>query len=358
MTHFMRSMTALFVLTLLLVAAAQDTEPLAPPPHSPLPAFDEAMVRFVHLSPNAGAVRVTLSSDDVGLDEQHVVELDYLQMTEYRRVREGSFEIAIDVEARDDEPIVAAERVHAVRSGYYTVALLGLAIDDRDAEVADDDGFFAWLQGLFTPDRPELALRALVLDDAAVAGAGPRSATFRVVHAAPGTDVLEFVHVHDDTSEVLASVSYYDVTGFFDVLPENGSFEMRFEGADATIAVVDDVEPVPGRIHTIFLVGTPIEEVPLDTLVVSADWALVGAMTPGAPGVGVTGYASAPELVTMRELVFEVGARIEVAEQRLDEVSETDDPEALADARRELAGATQLLEQVHLLLDRTQRRVR
>ena len=353
-----RIITAIAAIALLFAAAAQQADPPTEPSDAPLPTFDEAMVRFVHLSPNAGTVEVVLEAADGGIAERHSVALDYLETTEYRPVREGRFEISVDAAGHDAGRIVLAEQAHTVRGGYYTVALVGLALADADTEEADDEGFLAWLQGLFTPDRPELALRALVLDDVGVAGVGPRGAAFRVVHAAPGTDTLAFVHVRDDDSEVLASVSYLDSSGFIDVLPEVGTFEMRPEGADATIAAVEGIEHAPGRIHTIFLVGTPIEEVPLEAHVVSADWALVGPLAPGAPGVGMTGAMTAPELVTLRELAIELGARIEFAEQRLADLGDVDDAEALADARRELDDATVLLEQVHLVLDTADRRVR
>jgi len=353
-----RFITTIATLSLLFAAGAQQAEPPAQPHDAPLPAFDESMVRFVHLSPNAGSVQVVLEAADDGIAERHTAELDYLETTEYRPVREGTFELSVDAAGHDAGRIVLHEQVHTIRGGYFTVALVGLVLDDVDAEEADEEGFFAWLQGLFTADRPELALHALVLDDVGVAGVGPRGAAFRVVHAAPGTDTLEFVHLHDDTSEVLASVSYLDVSGFIDVLPEAGTFEMRAEGADATIAAVDGIEHAPGRIHTIFLVGTPIDDVPLEALVVSADWALIGPLAPGAPGVGMTGVMTAPELVTIRELALELGARIEFAEQRLADLGDVDDAEALADARRELEDATLLLEQVHLVLDTADRRVR
>ncbi len=353
-----RLFSTILAATLLFLGGthAQQAEPPAPSPDTPLPVFDEAMVRFVHVSPNAGTVEVALSTADGGAAERHAVELDYLETTEYRPVREGSFDITLVAAALDDDPIVLAEQVQAMRGGYYTVALLGLALDETEAEEADD-GFLAWLQDLFTPDRPELALRAVVLDDVGVAGVGPRGAALRVVHAAPGTDTLEFVHVHGDTTEVLASVSYLDVSTFIDIVPEVGTFEMRAEGADATISEVEGIDHAPGRIHTIFLAGTPIDDVPLESLVVSADWALVGPGVPGDPGMGATGIMTSSELVTIRELAFELGVRIEFAEQRLVELGEEADHDALADAKRELEDATRLLEQLHLVLDTAELRV-
>lgn len=350
------TITAIAAATLLFAAGAQQADPPALPQDPPLPTFDEAMVRFVHVSPNAGPVEVSLATADDGVAERHVVALDYLETTEYQSVREGSFEVLVRTAARDGEAVVLAEQVHTARGGHYTIALLGLVLDDVEAETADDEGFLAWLQGLFTPDRPELALRALVLDDVGVAGVGPSDTAFRVVHAAPGTDTLAFVHVHDDGADTLASVSYGESTGAIDVLPETGSFELRAEGADTTIAEVTGVEHEPGRINTVFMVGTPIEEVPLETIVVSTDWALVGALAPGASGVGVTGVMTGPELVTLRELAFELGARIELAEQRLSELGDVGDDQALDEAQRELDGATRLLEQLHLVLDSAEQR--
>jgi len=352
-----RLIIAILTTTLLLLAGAQ-AQQAAPPAaaaDTPVPALEDAMVRFVHVSPNAGAVAVALATADGAAAERHVVELDYLEQTEYRPVREGSFDIVIEAAAHDGEPIVVAEAVPTLRGGYYTVALVGVALDDAEVEEADD-GFLAWLRGLFTPDRPELALRALVLDDVGIAGIGPRGTAFRVVHAAPGTDTLEFAHVHGDTTETLASVSYLDVTGFIDIVPDVGTFEMRAEGADATIATIEGIDHAPGRMHTVFLVGTPIEDVPLASLVVSADWALVGPGVTGGPRVGTAGVITAQELVTIRELAIELGARIEIAEQRVNELGDAVDQDALAEARRELQDAKHLLEQLHLVLDGAQQR--
>jgi hypothetical protein len=352
-----RPISAIIATTLLVLAGAhaQQAEPPATSPDTSLPVVDEAMVRFVHVSPNAGAVEVALAATDAGAAERHVVELDYLETTEYRTVREGSFDITA-TSAHGGEPIVLAEQVQTVPGGSYTVALIGLALDEGEAGEADD-GFVAWLQGIFTPDRPELALRAVVLDDVGAAGVGPGGEAVRVVHAAPGTDTLEVVHVRDDTAEVLASVSYLDVTGFIDVVPEAGTLELRAEGADTTIADIDGVDPAPGRIHTIFLVGTPIEDVPLGSLAVSAEWATAGPTVPGGPGLGTTGFMTTEELTTIRELAFELGVRIELAEQRLAELGDDADRDALAEARRELEDATRLLEQLHLVLDGAEQRV-
>lgn len=357
MTRLHRTATALVAMTLMFAAIAQDTDQPVPPPPTPMPVVEEPMVRVVHLSPNASSVSVTLVADDAAFDERHVVDLDYLEASDYVSVREGTFDIVVDAAAHDEGTLVLAERLQTVPGGVYTVALIGLALDDVDVEAADDGGFLAWLQGLFTPDRPELALRALILDDVAVAGVGPTGSAVRVVHAAPGTDALEFVQVRDDATEVLASVSYRDVSGVIDIVQHDGTFEMRLEGADATIAVADDVDATAGRIDTVFLVGTPIEDAPLEMLVVSTDWALVGPLAPGAPRTDIEGHLTPSNVLVVRELMIELGARIEIAEQRLDALDDMDD-EALADARRELEDAAQLLEQMHLVLDTVNPRLR
>ena len=356
MRHFL---SLLFAISVLFVASAQEAAPPAEPTVDPLAVVEGALVRFVHASPNAGPASVVLTSSTAGLDERHVIEMEYMASTEYRRLPEGRYEITVEPFGQDGDGMVMAEQLHTIPGGVYTVALVGLVLDEPEDEVGPGNGLLDWIQGLFTADRPELALRALVLDDAGGAVAGPDWVAYRVVHAAPGTDRVELVHVRDDDADVLATVSYLDASTFSDVAPDVGTLEVRAAGTTATIDALSDVHHAPGRIHTVFLVGTPIEEMPLQTLVVTADWAELGPMGVGAAGaMRMTGVMTAPELATMRALLVALGERIEAAGQQLEELAGAPaDEGAVTDTRREINEAMLLLEQAHQLLDSAEHRV-
>jgi hypothetical protein len=349
----MRHLLALlFLSSALHVAGAQASAPAADRVDAPLPVFEGALIRFVHASPSVGAVRVEVTSTVPQLDERHLVELDYMETTAYREVPEGSYEIVIGTVAVDGDAVAVSERLDAVPGSVTTVALVGLALEEPvDAEAGE--GFLAWLQGLFTPDRPELALRAMILDDLSGATYGADAPAYRIVHAAPGTDAVDLAYVRDDASDVLATVSYLDASRFVAVAPDAGRLEVRAAGTTATIEALSGIDHAPGLIHTVFLVGTPVEEVPLQTIVATATWAELGPVAAGTVGTrGVTGLMTVQEVATLRELLVALGQRVDAAERRLQVL--VDAPEVagdVAEATRELEEAMRLLEQAHLLID-------
>ena len=351
-----RLFTLLFLFSALLVAGAQEAAP-PPDPASGLPVFGGALVRFVHASPNAGATRVEMTRIADEADEGHVVELGYADTTEYREFTEGRYDVAVHPAAADGDTVVVSERLDAVPGGVYTIAIVGLALEQPGDAADADEGFLAWLQGLFTPDRPELALRALILDDFSGATYGPDAPAYRIVHAAPGTDTVELAHVRDDASEVLATVSYLDASGFISVPPGDGRFEVQAAGTTATIETVSGLAHEAGLIHTVFLIGTPIEEVPLQTVTATAEWAEIGPVASGTVGTrGMTGLMTAAEVATLRELLVTLGQRVDAAEQRLADLADAGEG-PVAEARSELDEAMALLEQAHVVLDAAERTV-
>lgn len=353
-------LSVLLVTSASFVASAQEAAQPADPGVDPLAVAAGALVRFVHASPNAGAANVVVTSSTAGLDERHVVELDFTLATEYLRLPEGRFEITVEPLGRDGDGMVMAEQLHTIPGGVYTVALVGLWLDEPEGEAAPGDGLLEWIQGLFTSDRPELALRALVLDDAGGSAPGPERVAYRIVHAAPGTDRVELVHVRDDDADVLQGVSYLEASGFSDVEPDGGALEVRAAGSAATIDVLPQDQHAPGLIHTVFLVGTPIEEAaPLQALVTTADWAELGPLGSGAAGtMRMTGVMAVPELATLRGLLVALGERVEAAGHRLNDLEGAPvDEGAVADARREISEAMLLLDLAHQLLDSADQRV-
>ncbi|MBW6454703.1 MAG: DUF4397 domain-containing protein [Trueperaceae bacterium] len=354
-----RLLTFLFLPSVLFVAGAQEAASPAGTVPDRLPVFDGSLVRFVHASPNAGAVRLVVTNTTEGLDERHVVELGYMDTTAYREVLEGAYEIVVELGDQGGDAAVTT-RLDAVPGGVYTVAVVGLVLDEPAGEGDAGGGLWAWIRDLFTPDRPELALRAMILDDVGGATFGPDMPAYRIVHAAPGTDTVDFVHVRDDGADVLASVSYLDASSFVGVPPDGGRLEVRAAGTTAAIDAVSGIEHAPGLIHTVFLVGTPIEEVPLGMTTATAGWAEVGPVAPGLVGTrGMTGLMTVSEIAALRELLVALGQRVEAAELRLDGLVDAPDGDgSAAEAQRELEEASGLLEQAHLLLDAAERRVR
>lgn len=352
-----RLLSLLLVTSALFVASAQEAAPPADPGVDPVTVVEGALVRFVHASPNAGAANLVVISASAGLDERRDVELDYMESTEYLRLPEGRYDIVVDPVGQNGDPVAMAEQLHTIPGGVYTVALVGLVLDEPEDEAGPGDGLLEWIQDLFTADRPELALRALVLDDAGGSIAGPDRVAYRVVHAAPGTDDVDLVHLRDDGADVLATVSYLDASTFSDVAPDVGTLEVRAAGTTATIDVLSGDLHAPGLIHTVFLVGTPIEEAePLQTLVATAGWAELAPEGLGVTGgARLTGVMTPPELATMRELLLGLGQRVDAAGHHLMDLEVEDD--AIVEATRELDAAALLLEQAHRLLDSAERRV-
>lgn len=353
-------LAALLVASAVFVVSAQEPAPPAEPGVDPLVVAAGALVRFVHASPNAGASNVVLTSSTAGHDERHVVELDFMEVTEYQRLPEGRFEITVEPVGRDGDGMVMADQLHTIPGGVYTVALVGLVLDEPEGETAPGGALLDWIQGQFTSDRPDLALRALVLDDAGGSAPGPERVAYRIVHVAPGTDRVELVHVRDDDADVLEGVSYLEASGFSDVEPNVGALEVRAAGSTATIDVLPQDQHAPGLIHTVFLVGTPIEEAsPLRALVTTADWAELGPPGLGAAGtMRMTGVMAVPELATLRGLLVALGDRVETAGHRLEDLEgATVDDGAVAGARRELSEAVLLLDLAHQLLDSAARRL-
>jgi hypothetical protein len=264
--------------TILLLTAAlyglalAQAAPAAPPGGGPTvpSALREAHVRFVHAAPNAGPLQLAMRHRVAGSQEQGIaVGLGYLEMTDHVGLVEGDYEFLLAFDGVVEAPIVLPQTLSAVRGRSYTVVLVGLAVAEGPA-VADDGGFFAWLEGLFTPDRPELSLRALVLEDVAAMVPSPQEMHLRIVHAAPGTAEVELVQVTNGAVNALETVGYLDVGVFHPVLPGTGHFEVRAAGTAAPIAVLESLGLEPGFLHTVLLTGTPIEEVPLQAIVLTS----------------------------------------------------------------------------------------
>jgi uncharacterized cupredoxin-like copper-binding protein len=175
---------------------------------------------------------------------------------------------------------------------FYTVAIIGLVLPQEALETEENGGFFAWLRGLFTGDDPAdrdvLALRFEVLEDDMDAFIEPDATRIRVVHAAPGTASLD-VAVAGERGTLARDIDFGNVSRNVNLGAGETMLEVRPTGSRAVALDLAEVDLGFGMIHTIFIVGTPIEEVPLEAVVLS-DTPIaspfpdpVDPMTPAAP---------------------------------------------------------------------------
>jgi hypothetical protein len=167
--------------------------------------------------------------------------------------------------------ISAPNRLDVADGGYYTVALVGLLVPEN---FEDDgaDGFVGWLRDLFggdTPaDRDALALRVMVLDDDLHANFAADEARVRVVHAAPGAAAVDLVST-SDRGVVASAVNFGDVSGYHTLGSGEMGLSLRGAGSDAEIANLSTFTLDLGTSHTVFVIGTPFEGVPLEAKVFS-----------------------------------------------------------------------------------------
>lgn len=328
------------------VPPARPVQPVRPvaPPHGML----QSMVRFVHAAPNVQIERLILVDTIGQVTREEIVELEYLEVTDYVPIIEGQHEIIVDiVDPERDEPIrmVLDDAVGTIGGQFQTVVIIGL-LGPTEMRT-QDEGFLAWLEDLFTPDREDLSLRTVLVDDLATVGVEPMEADVRLVHAAPGTDEVELVLVRDGVAvDVLESAVYSQVTSHSVVTPETGTLEVRLAGSDLTLVDLGHIEVTPGHIHTVLLAGTPVEDVPIEALVLVDEWRHPMTLAPAAqPGVAVTpGAWPAAEAAWTSERLLEVEAWLIDAQQRLEPLSAEE--EQAAEALRDINEARVLLEQL------------
>jgi hypothetical protein len=254
------------------------------PPVVPTPADGHALVRFVHVAPSTLAKQVILTSDDLAVGDLSLAEfasVSYRDATDYLLIPAGGYGIAVRLagerDADEDATMTAPQTLRFEGDGRYTIALLGLPLLGASREEERGDGFLAWLQSLVAVDRGDvgerLAPRLVVLDDDAEDQPGHRGALVRIVHAAPGTGalVLAFLPAGEDGrgAAAIATVEYGQVSEVAAVDAATGAIQIRFEGSSAVAFDLAEHDLAPGTVHTFFVTGTPVAEVPLGVVVVS-----------------------------------------------------------------------------------------
>jgi hypothetical protein len=253
------------------------------------PAADHAMVRFVHAAPTAGIdeIMLTTGDDAVGaVTLEQFADTEYMDVTEYVAIPAGSYDIVVSMSVDGDTAqaagdatsadLVRTESFTANANAYYTLAFVGLVVPTETAE-QQDGGFFDWLQDLFTDDpgaHDDFALRVMVIDDHFEQLAQDQM-NVRIVHAAPGTQSLALVQLHDAAGadvDVHQTVAYGEVSGYSTVALADGPLVVRLEGSEVVLVDLSALEAAPGMMHTVYVTGTPVEEVPIDAVVLSTSW--------------------------------------------------------------------------------------
>lgn len=258
---------------------------IAQQPSAPLtqPAEGHALVRFVNLAPNATPISVALTHEDGGAVALTALDaLPYGGNSDYHELRAGTYDMTISVgDASSQLPpgftapylVAAPDRLSVSEGGYYTVALMGLLLPENFEDTsADDDGFFGWLRGLFggdTPaDRDALALRVEVFDDDLNTDFAADEARVRLIHAAPGAAPVDLVSA-SDRGVIIGGVAFGDVSGYHVLAGNELGLSLRAAGSEAEVSDLAAHALSVGNSHTVFLIGTPFEGVPLQTLVYS-----------------------------------------------------------------------------------------
>lgn len=298
------------------------------------PAPEVAFVRVAHLSPNAPEVSINLTSTEEGgqtLAPDKLSGLGYRDTTDYLEVPAGEYDVVLETPEGN-----LTETLSFNASAYYTVAALGLVIPGNLGEQSDtqdeEDGFFSFLGNIFSDgaDQDSLELRLASYDDdpplsaleaqptdvgvgtdpavtdpAAtpaepagdpVGGAAPvpQFARVRLIHAAPGTAPVSLVNVTGAAQEdgeantVVSDLAFADASSYNDLEPAEASgLEVRIEGSAAAILTLEDVSFSPNEVYTLFVIGTPVEEAPLETLLLGGE-----AQAGGGSGTETGGAAA------------------------------------------------------------------
>lgn len=349
-----RLMLIIFATSLVLPTFAGEHD-AADTAASPEPAADQAIVRVLHASPNAELARVRLVLEGNDVADHAIGAVEYMAVTDYVPVPEGSYTLTVALAGRDGGEAATVElpqTLSMARGHAYTVALIGLVMPE--VTEATDDGFLVWLQDLFTAERDDLALQALLLDDVSASIVAPDEVDVRLLHAAPGTDMVDLAFVRDDDADVLGTVAFGEETGFLRIRPDEGALEVRVAGSDVVAVEVAELELDGGMLHTIVVAGTPIEDVPLQAVVLTNEWFDPLRVAPGAPGTvaPVAGVMTADQADWVREQILAAETWLDAAEERLFELTEHAEAEALAAAaRQDIEQARAFLEQARFQLE-------
>lgn len=342
MTTNRRSVVGAWLLTLLLgvatLAVAQEAPQETPAVTEATPEAGQVMIRFLNAAPNAEVAGVALSDGENHALVEQFAGVGYGELSDYVAVPEGGYEVIIDLASVAGEEAgaveVPADGLDTYSGEYYTIALIGLVQPEEGSE----GGFVEWLQGLFTDQDDAFTLRAMTINDMAPFVVGEGEAEIRLAHLAPGSEAVELVHVDEEGADSIHSIGYGDVSGFGQFALDGGRLELRVAGSEAVVLDLANLQLESGSSQTLFLIGTPVEEVPLQPIVARNPAASTMAAAPGSP-------AASTDMTFYREALIEIEARLAEIQSHLEQMS------AVEGAQEDAAAALARVEEAFAFLE-------
>lgn len=257
-----------------------------------------AFVRVAHLSPNASEVNVRLVGTGEGgktLVPEELIGLGYRDATGYLAVPEGEYDVSVETSEGN-----LVETLSFSAESYYTVAAIGLVVPENlGGETEEEEGgLFSFFGNLFGDgaDSSDLELRLIAYDDEAPLATGAAQAAapgatdpadplaevvdfarVRLIHAAPGTAPISFVNTAggapgDEVDNLVTDLAYADASSYNDLDPnEAANLEVRVEGSEAAALTLAEGSLTPNEVYTLFVIGTPVDEAPIETLLLSGE---------------------------------------------------------------------------------------
>jgi hypothetical protein len=203
-------------------------------------ADNNAMVRVVHASPDAGKV-------DVFVDGNKLLDnFDFATVTDYVPLSAGSHKIQVAPAGKGADAAVITQTVSANAGVMYSVAALG----------TKDSGF---------------SLQAFVDDSRVPAG----SATVRVYHLSSNAGPVD---IETGGNKVITALNYQNASDYLSVPPGDYTFNVTATQANATVPVKATLKD--GSFNSVFAVGLYKGTPELKFVLASV------AGTPGMPQTG------------------------------------------------------------------------
>jgi hypothetical protein len=308
-----RAEKILYTLLLALAAAfgtvaqeqpAQPADPFAPAPEAVEPAPeipDVAWVRLAHFSPNANELTVELAptSEDVAFTADAFDPIAYQTFTEYMEVPAGNYVVT----ATGSEDVGALEEEFSfARGNYYTLAAIGMVLPPEAQAEAEEDGeeeegaFVGFFRNLFggngDADRDRLALQFSLFQDDLTRAPEEGESLVRLVHAAPGTEPGDLA-VMGEQGTLIDGVAFGNASRYEGFEGSMSELEVRLAGSRAATLVLDQLNLESGNLNTVYLVGTPVEQAPVEVLGSSIAPVEAGAAAGEDVAAGVAGDGEA-----------------------------------------------------------------
>ena len=272
-----------------------------------------AYVRAAHLSPNAPSVDITLTSTSEGgetLAPEALTNLNYETVTEYLDVPPGEYSLTVLSEGET----VFEREVFFDPGVSYMVAAIGLVLPEEGAEPEEEEGgFFNFIQNLFSGDRDRdaLALQLLVLQDNVDFVPIEGEPLVRLIHAAPGTEAVDLMGTGEggERETVLSGINFGSVSAYSPLTEGLSEPAVTIAGSDALALELTEEDLEPGRVTTLIVTGTSLEQAPLKVITLSDEQRPVPSPLTGTGAGGTVASVAAnnPDLATLTAALEQAG---------------------------------------------------